>query len=91
MSYHDDRDPGDEFWSNEEEDGDFSDFESINEEDEGMMVDLYEFVGSHFCQDEDEINSTDSVFRSVGYFLFSCEDAAQQVLMSCLPVCLSAS
>ena len=70
MSDHDDRDPGDEFWSNEEDDGDNSDSDSFNGEDEEINVDSYEFLGSLICQDEDELNSTDSVFRSVGFFLY---------------------
>ena len=70
MSDHDDRDPGGEFWSNEEDDGDNSDSDSFNGEDEEKNVDSYEFLGSLICQDEDELNSTDSVFRSVGFFLY---------------------
>ena len=70
MSDHDDRYPGGEFWSNEEDDGDNSDSDSFNGEDEEINVDSYEFLGSLICQDEDELNSTDSVFRSVGFFLY---------------------
>ena len=70
MSDHDDRDPGDEFWSNEEDNGDNSDYDSFNEEDK-EIVDLYDLVGLLNYQDEDELNSADSLFRSVGCFLFS--------------------